>query len=143
MQHAFSALETFIQGQNEQLPRQQMHPDRYKQSQLWFLRADPRGLSEGKKPQGAWAADLTLPLCTSTALSYWIMINTNNIVSDRSLTWPDTKGNMTGAPHVTLILSCCCNSLCSVFATETFPTGQGINRSVQSSVDTVTASWVM
>lgn len=115
MQPAFSTLETFIQGQNEQLPWQQMHPDRYKQSRLWFLRADPRGLSEGKKPQGAWAADLTLPLCTSTALSYRIMINTNKIVSDRSA-WPDAKGNMT--PSVTRIL-CAVLKVCSIFTTET------------------------
>lgn len=126
MQHAFSVLETFILGQNEQLPRQQMHPDRYKQCWLWVRRADPTGLSEGKKHQGSWAADLPLPLCTSTALSYWFMINTNKVVSDRSAAWPDTKGNMTQVCHPCDTNSlCCCKSLCSIFATETFSSWPG------------------
>lgn len=37
---------------NEPVLWQQMCPDRYKQSQLWVLQADPRGLSKGGEPSG-------------------------------------------------------------------------------------------
>lgn len=47
-------------GTNEPLLWQQMRPDRYEASRLWFLRANPRGLSEGTEPWGTWVADLSL-----------------------------------------------------------------------------------
>ncbi len=49
-------------GTNEPVLWQQMCPDRYKQSQLWVLQADPRGLSKGKEPSGTCVADPSLPL---------------------------------------------------------------------------------
>lgn len=39
-------------GTSEPLLWQQMRPDRYKASRLWFLRANLRGLSEGTEPWG-------------------------------------------------------------------------------------------
>lgn len=56
---------------NEPVFWQQMCPDRYKQSQLWVLQVDPRGLSKGKEPSGT--EKLTPPcLYTSSTRSFFI-----------------------------------------------------------------------
>lgn len=82
----------------------------------------------------------SVPLCTSRALSYWFMISTNKVVSDRSPAWPDTKGNMTQVIHVSRILSAVVKVSVTYLQQKPFPADQGINRFVQSSVDTLTAS---
>lgn len=108
---AFSMLETFVQGQNEQLPQQQMHPDRYKQNQLWFLRADPRGLSEGKKAPGRLSS-WPLPASVRQHGALLLVYDQYKQGCIRSLASPaPRKGKFdTGAPGVTRILLCCCKS---------------------------------
>lgn len=117
MQRVFSVLETF-RGQNEQLSRQQIRPDRYKQSRLWFLWADPRGLSEGKKPRGTWAADLTLPPCPSTPTGLWsVQTGSYQIARWCHHIWREMWTRFTLFNTDSL---CYCQRLYSLFATEIF-----------------------
>lgn len=137
-----SALEKHSFGdKNEQLPRQQMHPDRYKQSQLWFLGADPRGLSEGKKAPGhlsGWPH----PASVHSLTGLWLIQTRSYQIARRHSARYEGKYG-TGAPGVTRLI--CAGVIVSVayLQQKQFPAGQGIGRFVQSSVDTLTASWVM
>lgn len=70
---------------NEPVLWQQMCPDRYKQSQLWVLPADPRGLSKGKEPWGTCVADPSLPLYLQRQTLMLALISTRPVFTKRAI----------------------------------------------------------
>lgn len=70
---------------NEPVLWRQMCPDRYKQSQLWVLQADPRGLSKGKEPSGTCVADPSLSLYLQPQTLSRSFISTRPIFTQRDV----------------------------------------------------------